>query len=436
MEPFAEEKLAIKNDSDDSQATIDNENRIIPRDDKLEIDEDMPLDEYFGEDKLAIKGDSDDSQSTIDNDDRIVPHDDKLELSDMPSAEEKLAIKDDSDDSQSTIDNETRVDMSYVKDEPSSDESLPLIKKRRTSITESVESDTLSKASDIHDLPRLPFSSSSEEMDVDNFKQEKASSDRYMSGDKQTIPVTPLLCPICRKKFDRKSMLDIHIKTHHKTNKHTVKKCVFCGEKPTNMSRHIKSEHSFSCKFCKKRFKFQTELAEHISIEHPSCDECNKMFLSKRELLVHQKEHPRPTFVPDESSDDSSEDEDEELNEGDPGYRREDRDFKEHINCVTVKKFSIIRDLIKKNDFKSLAKDKELLESLGLIMHGVKRGFIPICSIQRLVLTKSQKELLYRIARNPSGRLVMKERRDLSLLFDVLWKSVKYVADAFQEYDK
>ena len=138
-------------------------------------------------------------------------------------------------------------------------------------------------------------------------------------------------------------------------------------------------------------------------------------------------------FVPEESSDDSSEDE--ELSEGESGYRREDRDFKEHIHCVTLKKFSILRDLIKKNDFKSLAKDEELLESLGLIMYGVKRGFIPICSSQRLVLTNSQKELLYRIARNPSGRLVMKERRDLSLLFEVLWKSVKYVADVFQEYN-
>ena len=243
-----------------------------------------------------------------------------------------------------------------------------------------------------------------------------------------------LKCPICHKRFARRSSLDKHIQTQHK-KKHYSKKCVFCDEIPIDMPRHIKSEHSFSCKLCKQRFKFQTELAEHISIEHPSCDECNKSFLSKRELLVHQKEHPRPKFIPEESSDDSSEDEDEELSEGEAVDRREARDFKEHINCVTVKKFSIIRELINKNDFKSLTKDKELLESLGLIMHGVKRGFIPICSTQKLILTNSQKELLYRIARNPSGRLVMKERRDLSLLFDVLWKSVKYVADVFQEYD-
>ena len=53
-----------------------------------------------------------------------------------------------------------------------------------------------------------------------------------------------------------------------------------------------------------------------------------------------------------------------------------------------------------------------------------------------LVLTNSQKELLYRLAKSTTGHLVMKERQDLSLLFDVLWDSVKHVSAAFLKYDQ
>ena len=357
-----------------------------------------------------------------------------------------------SDDSQETVDNDKRLvarkrdrevqsddeDMSLaINEESSSDESLPLAKLKNPD-------------RDVRALPRLDFdkSSSDEPMDSDSHtqtvrcpvcglkflrrswlkqhleehKQPKPSSDSDIS----LLPVSQLVkCPICHKKFANQSTLDKHVKTIHKKNKHRDKKCLLCNERTADMDKHIKSQHGFSCKLCKQRFKFQTQLTEHISIEHPSCVICKKIFLTKRELLVHQKDHPEETFVPEESSSEEEEEEDE----------AERRDFKNHITCVTVERFSTIRNLINKNDFKTLTKDKTLLESLGLIMHGVKRGFIPLCSLQKLVLTNNQKKLLHRIAWQPTARLVMKERRDLSLLFDVLWKSVKYVSDVFQEYD-
>jgi hypothetical protein len=83
-----------------------------------------------------------------------------------------------------------------------------------------------------------------------------------------------------------------------------------------------------------------------------------------------------------------------------------------------------------------LTKDKVLLDALGKLMKGVTKGHIPICGGQRLALNKQQKNLIYRLAKNPSGRFVRREKRDLTIVFDVLWKSVRLVSEAFNEYIK
>jgi len=69
-------------------------------------------------------------------------------------------------------------------------------------------------------------------------------------------------------------------------------------------------------------------------------------------------------------------------------------------------------------------------------MKGVTKGHIPICGGQRLALNKQQKSLIYRLAKNTSGRFVRREKRDLAIVFDVLWKSVRLVSEAFNEYIK
>ena len=482
VESIDESPRPIKDEtaSGDSQVTIDSDLRIIPRDDKLELDQGVPLVDYSdrsGDEKLDIKKEpeSDNSQSTIDNDTRIAPRDDRLKPEqDMPlvgysehSDEEKRLIKDEtsSDDSQTTIDNDTRIVPRDVSSEL--DKEMPLVDYSDNS--EPIDKD--GSASDVtvieKPIPRLDFNSSSDEvMDVEQFKHSQVErcpicgqrflrrswlkrhiSNEHKVSRNENEEVNPIRssqlvkCPICYKKFGRKSILDEHIKSQHKKNKHHAVQCKFCEETPIDMSKHLRSEHFFSCKLCRERFKFQTLLTDHISMQHPSCDKCGKTYLSKRELLKHQKEHPENEFIAEISShesddglDNSGTDPADSDDPDDPEIER--KDYEEHINCVTVKRFSIIKQLISKNDFKSLAKDTELLESLGIIMNGVKRGFIPLCSGQKKVLTNRQKNLVYVLARNPSGQLVMKERRDLSLLFDVLWKSVKYVSDVFQNYDR
>ena len=269
-----------------------------------------------------------------------------------------------------------------------------------------------------------------------NTKIEEVSSDSDLSEDQKHSQVAK--CRFCGDKFLRKSSLYAHIKEIHKKNKHRQlrnqqddEKCPFCDETPSDLKLHIKQEHSFSCRGCRIRFKTKKLLLEHILLEHPVCKVCNKSFNTKRELLIHQKDHPEERFDIEETTDEDDSDESEEDQ-----HDIKDREFHENINCVTIDRFAEIRDLITKNDFKTLSKDKRLLKSLSIIMNGVKRGFIPICSAQRLVLTNSQRELLYRLAKSTTGHLVMKERQDLSLLFDVLWDSVKQVSAAFLKYDQ
>ena len=269
----------------------------------------------------------------------------------------------------------------------------------------------------------------------DNTKIETVSSDSDLSQDQKHSQVAK--CRFCGDKFLRKSLLYAHIKEMHKKNKHRQlrnkqddEKCPFCDDTPSDLKLHIKQEHSFSCRGCRVRFKTKKLLLEHILLEHPSCKVCNKTFNTKRELLIHQKDHPEERYDIEETTDEEASDESEE------DQHIKDKQFHENINCVAIDRFAEIRDLITKNDFKSLSKNKRLLKSLSIIMNGVKRGFIPICSAQRLVLTNSQRELLYRLAKSTTGHLVMKERQDLSLLFDVLWDSVKQVSAAFLKYDQ
>ena len=268
-----------------------------------------------------------------------------------------------------------------------------------------------------------------------NAKIEEVTSDSDISDDQKHSQVVK--CRFCGDKFFRKSLLYDHIKEKHKKNKHRQarnnhgdEKCPFCDETPSHLKLHIRQEHSFSCKGCRIRFKSKSLLLEHISLEHPTCKVCSKTFNTKRELLTHQKDHPEEPFDIEETTDEEDSDESEEDQRD-----INDREFHENINCVTIERFAEIRELITKNDFKTLSKNKKLLKGLSIIMNGVKRGFIPICSAQRLVLTNSQRELLYRLAKSTTGHLVMKERQDLSLLFDILWDSVRQVSAAFLKYD-
>ena len=427
--------------SDDSEATVDNERSVVPR-----IRD------------IATR-DSDDSESTVDYEKSVVPRIRDIASRDSDDSEStvgyernqpRIMDKDDSDDSEVSFDKERAI-VPRIRDIASrdSDDSEATVDYERglvpMSDTSSGDSQaTMEYVSSVdrikteQALPDYHSDTSLEDIDEEplSIKQSLPRIDFDTEMLESPIPVSQMVkCPICYKKFSN-TEIDYHMKSKHKKNKQPLKKCDLCGERTDNMLRHYKSKHNFSCRICKKRFEFQSELAEHISIEHPTCDKCNKSFSTKGQLIKHQREHPEEKFrVPSEDEEEEEDDLDSQISEGEAILKREDMDFNSHINCMTIEQFLEIRKLINENDFKTLSRDKDLLEALGILMRGVKRGFIPICSSQRLALTNSQKELLYRLARKPSGRLVMKERRDLSLLFETLWASVKFVSEAFANLD-
>lgn len=78
-------------------------------------------------------------------------------------------------------------------------------------------------------------------------------------------------CPMCDKKFSRRTGLSIHIRRH-------------TGETP------------FECEFCKKKYVVQYDLDRHIMLVHLGtkkytcfCDVCRKPFISKSGMLEHKK---------------------------------------------------------------------------------------------------------------------------------------------------
>ena len=124
------------------------------------------------------------------------------------------------------------------------------------------------------------------------------------------------------------------------------------------------------------------------------------------------------------------------MNSDEDDIDLEDRQFHKHINCVTIDKFMEIKDLINQNRFDTLVGDDELLAALQTIFKGVIKGYIPICSSQRLVLTKPMKKLMFSFGTNPSGTLLMRNKSNLKQLFSILWDSVSTVVNSVMKYGK
>ena len=423
---------------------------------------------------------TDESEETVDNDQSLVPLKHKLKPKDSRQVianrkklktRKKAKVDYDSTSSIQLDSYETDSSVETIDEMPVPIVSKP--KKRLRDLTESQDENANKRLNlDISEIPddetlSLVLSDSNEsnssEMDEDSrsrdeFSPVETQADRTFSLPEEAVIKSSQLerCQHCFRRFVSKAKLNQHIEETHVDTESSSdsdesngnsqsRKCRICGEKFTtkrDISYHrqlhkkgkqVKSKNTFEkCDYCDKRLPSH-RLAKHILLVHPTCKVCFKTFKTKREMLTHQKDHPEDRFKPSDSSDvDSSDtDSDQDINQHDD----EDKDFHENINCVTIERFAEVRELIMKNDFKTLVADKKLLKALSIIMKGVKKGFIPICSAQRLVLTNSQKRLLYRLAKNTSSHVVMKEKQDLSLLFEVLWDSVKQVSQTFLKYD-
>ena len=288
-------------------------------------------------------------------------------------------------------------------------------------------------------------------------------------------------CPKCHQKFASKRLLERHIREKHDINfakkkhenphkDHHV--CHYCGrhlETQELLDEHIElkhralnlpkpSEDAYECQVCKRVLKTKEGYLEHIRNHRPNCTVCAAHFKTTEDRDIHMSlEHPRcmlcdiPFATPEDymqhklnvhpenrayNGPDLPSDPEDELDTDEDSIDLEDRQFHKHIDCVSIEKFLEIHELIEQNQFDTLSNDVELLDGLQVIFKGVIKGYIPLCSPQRMILTKGMKQLLYNFGTDPSAGILMRNKKNLKQLFRVLWDSVKLVIDNYMKYAK
>ena len=243
------------------------------------------------------------------------------------------------------------------------------------------------------------------------------------------------VCHHCGKHFASAKMLNRHMQTHsEEAGPSDTFQCEICKDilrTKEGYLKHMENHKKHECKVCAAQFNSAVDRDMHMSMNHPLCTICDIAFTTTEEYLRHnQREHPRNHKYDGPGL--SSESEDRASDED--SLEAEDRLFHKHINCVTIERFMEIRNLIEQDLFDTLANDEELLEALQIIFKGAIKGYIPLCTPQRMVLTKPMKNLIYRFGRRPSATLLMRNKRDLKQLFRVLWQSVDTVIKSYNKY--
>ena len=234
----------------ESVSTIDNDNRLVPyhsdKDDSANDNEDTK------DKKLTISDVSEaESEATIDNDNRMLPyHSDKDDY-----ANDIEAPSDDDNNSEEVDSNIEEIDGSEGSiDKENEVESEDDIGEKFFSASDDDDSKTMIDYNSVVDIK-----SDREEPIVEYDRANPLDSRKSMTHK----------CKVCFKKFKTKKLLKSHMKRHVDPRQ----KCTFCDKviRAHKIDKHVKKEHGFYCRVCKHRFKFQTQLLEHITIEHPTC---------------------------------------------------------------------------------------------------------------------------------------------------------------------
>lgn len=173
------------------------------------------------------------------------------------------------------------------------------------------------------------------------------------------------------------------------------------------------------CVQCGQRFQKYSQLDQHITLMHHATERVKDI----QHALTDDDISPNITS----DSSDTNESSDDEL-------KNQDSLSRKHLNCVTVDRFLQVRNLIARNEFESLIADKKLINAMRTIIVGVTHGFIPLCSSQRLILTPRLKQLLHKLNRSPSSKLILENRDNITQLFQILGNSIRFIVDSFHTY--
>lgn len=110
-------------------------------------------------------------------------------------------------------------------------------------------------------------------------------------------------CRICNDKFDNRTDLYAHMKTHTKESRNQELLCDTCGKcfsNPHNLKSHQKVHldiRPFACEMCPKRFRTRLLLRQHLhvhtGIKEFQCVHCLQSFAKQSSLRLHlKKRHP------------------------------------------------------------------------------------------------------------------------------------------------
>jgi len=267
-----------------------------------------------------------------------------------------------------------------------------------------------------------------------------SDTDKSINNPKPTAMQRYRVCPLCHLEFASIESLCDHIgETHNDALTDAGPSgfvCPLCDlEFATQdfLDDHTRSHEEEHCIHCALSFNSRVDRDIHMSFEHPKCMVCDITFFNIDDYNRHRlRQHPENRSyegeLPSESED--------ENDAGSDVYMAdiEDRQFKKHIDCVTIDRFMEIHNLIERNQFETLANDDLLLDALQIIFKGVIKGYIPICSLQRQTLDRPMKKLLFNFGKSASTTLLLRNKTTLKRLFKILWSSVEHVVTDYSKY--
>lgn len=107
-------------------------------------------------------------------------------------------------------------------------------------------------------------------------------------------------CDVCGKSYKNEQYRDIHRKRHGMQRN---LKCEDCGkmfymkrELKAHRVQHSEANRSYVCEYCNRGFLNSSVRDEHIRIRHTferrfPCDQCQRSYYRRRELVEHQRSH-------------------------------------------------------------------------------------------------------------------------------------------------